>query len=216
MDKINGSELYDYIIRTFKRTDKSQEVYDEITNTLTDMCERMGFEENKVESYTTSGITSIGDYKIDLPANFSRLIGDVRWSDGDDSWTLTKLSKRQFNEMFPDPDGNDPIDGEPTHYCLFGKKILLGPVPDSMSYTYMLDYAKFLDNSITSLSTDVMFTDNARECIKYGTLARLFESIEEFDKGGRYAQKYEIELSQFVARETNNTRAVWNMPTINF
>ena len=173
MDKMSGSDLYDYVVRTFKRTDKTEEVYDAITDTLVDMCERVAFEENKVEGYTASGISVLGDYKIDLPSNFGRLIGDVRWSDGDLSWTLKKLSKQQFNEMFPDPDGNEPIDGKPTHYCIFGKQILMGPVPDDTTYIYMLDYSKFLDAKVNATTSDVMFSDNARECIKFGSLARL-------------------------------------------
>jgi len=41
MDKMSGTEFYDYVLRTFKRTDKSQEVYDAITDTIMDMAERL-------------------------------------------------------------------------------------------------------------------------------------------------------------------------------
>ncbi len=211
MDKMSGSELHDYILRTFKRTDKTTEVYDAITDTIMDMCEEFGFEENKVEAYTTSGITSLGDYKIDLPDDFGHLIGDVRWSDQEDSHTLTKLSKQEFNEMFPDPDGDDPIDGEPTHYCVFGKQILLGPVPDDITYEYQIDYSSFPTDPVTSVSSDVIFTDNARECVKFGALARLYEVMEEWDNAARYSQKYDLELAEFVAREKKNTRAIFAM-----
>lgn len=67
MDKMTGSDFHDYVVRTFKRTDKTTEVYDAITDTIVDMCERMDFEDTKVEAYTTAGITTLGDYKIDLP-----------------------------------------------------------------------------------------------------------------------------------------------------
>lgn len=211
MDKMSGLELHDYIIRTFKRTDKTTEVYDAITDTIMDMCEEYGFDENKVEAYTTAGITALGDYKIDLPDDFSHLLGDVRWSDQDESGTLTKLSKQQFNEMFPDPDGDEPIDGEPTHYCLFGKQILIGPVPDDITYEYQIDYSKFPSDPVTSVTSDVMFTDNARECVKFGVLARLYECVEEWDNAARYSQKYDIELSEFIAREKKNTRATFAM-----
>ncbi len=211
MDKMSGSELHDYIIRTFKRTDKTTEAYEAITDTIMDMCEEFGFEENKVEAYTTSGITALGDYKIDLPSDFGHLIGDVRWSDQEDSYTLTRLSKQQFNEMFPDPDGDDPIDGEPTHYCVFGKQILLGPVPDDITYEYQIDYSTFPSDAVTSVSSDVIFTDNARECVKFGALARLYEVVEEWDNAARYSQKYDLELAEFVAREKKNTRAIFAM-----
>lgn len=216
MDKMSGTEFYDYVIRTFKRPDKSAEVYDAITDTIMDMAERFGFEDSKIEAYTAAGITVVGDYKLDLPSDFGRLIGDVRFSDGDKSWTLTKLSKQEFNEMFPDPDGNNPDIGQPTHYTIFAKQILLGPVPDRTDYIYQLDYAKFITDAIESGTSEVLFSDNARECLKFGTLSRLFELMEDFDKGGRYAQKYDIELSQFVSRESNNTRAAWNMPITNY
>ncbi len=211
MDKMTGSEFYDYVVRTFKRTDKSAEVYDAITDTVFDMCERMEFEDTKVEAYTVSGISALGDYKIDLPSNFGRLIGDVRWSDQDDSYTLTRLSKQEFNEKFGDPDGVDPIDAEPTHYCVFGNQILLGPVPDDTTYEYQIDYSTFPADAVISTTTEVLFTDKARECVKFGTLARLFEVIEQFDLADRYRVRFENELTQFVSREKENTRAVFAM-----
>ncbi|MBK8871609.1 MAG: hypothetical protein IPN19_11355 [Elusimicrobia bacterium] len=216
MDKMSGSSLYNYILRTFKRTDKETEVYEAITDTLVDMCERFGFEDTKVEAYTTSGITALGDYKIDLPDDFGRLLGDVRWSDQDDSYVLQRLSKREFHEMFPDPYGDDPIDGEPTHYCVFGKQILLGPVPDDVTYEYQIDYSTFPAGEITSTSSDVLFTDVARECIRYGTLYRLFEQMEKFDLSGYHKQKYEEELGQFVSRETGNIRSMFSMRQVDF
>jgi hypothetical protein len=211
MDKMTGSEFHDYVLRTFKRTDKTTEIYDAITDTIFDMCERMDFEDTKIEAYTTGGITTLGDYKIDLPSDFGRLIGDVRWSDQDNSWTLTKLSKQEFNEKFGDPDGDDPIDGEPSHYCVFGNQILLGPIPDDTTYEYQIDYSTFPADEITSISTEVIFTDKARECVKFGTLARLYEVMEEWDLAAKYKGKFEEELGQFVAREKENTRAAFAM-----
>lgn len=211
MNKMTGSDFHDYVVRTLKRTDKTAEVYDAITDTIVDMCERTEFEDTKVEAYTTSGITALGDYKIDLPANFGRLIGDVRWSDQDDSSTLTRLSKQEFNEKFPDPDGDDPIDGEPTHYCVFGNQILLGPVPDDVTYEYQIDYSTFPSDAVTATTAEVLFTDKARECVKFGALARVFEVIEMFDLAERYRIRYENELAQFVAREEKNTRAAFAM-----
>lgn len=211
MNKMSGSELHDYIVRTFKRTDKTAEVYDAITDTIMDMCEEFGFEENKVEAYTAVGISALGDYKIDLPDDFGHLLGDVRWTDQDDSGTLNKLSKQQFNEKFPEQDCDDPDDGEPTDYCIFRKQLLIGPVPDRTTYEYQIDYAKFLADAVTSVSSDVMFTDNARECVKFGALARLYEVIEEWGNADRYTQKYELELAEFVSREKKNTRAIFAM-----
>lgn len=211
---MTGSEFYDYVVKTFKRTDKSSEVYDAITDTVSDMCERMEFEETKVEGYTTSGISSLGDYKIDLPSDFGRMIGDVRWSDQDNSRTLTRLSKQEFNDKFGDLDGDDPMDGEPTHYCVFGNQILFGPVPDDTTYEYQIDYSTFLADAVTSSTTEVLFTDKARECVKFGTLARLFEVVEMFDIADRYRIRFENELAQFVAREKENTRATFVMKQV--
>lgn len=66
MDKMTGAEFHDYVVRTFKRTDKSDEIYDAITDTVIDMCERMDFEDTKVEAYTAGGITAMGDYKLEI------------------------------------------------------------------------------------------------------------------------------------------------------
>lgn len=215
MDKMTGSEFYDYVVRTFKRTDKSAEVYDAITDTILDMCERMEFEDTKVEAYTVSGISALGDYKLDLPDNFGRLIGDVRWSDGEDSFTLVKLSKQKFNEQFPGHDGTDPIDGEPANYCVFGNQILLGPVPDNTTYEYQIDYSTFPADAVTSSTSEVLFSDKARECVKFGSLARLYEVMENFDMAERYRGKFENELGQFVAREKLNTRAPFAVKQVN-
>lgn len=211
MDKMTGSEFHDYVLRTFKRTDKTAEIYDAITDTILDMCERAGFEDTKVEAYTTGGITTLGDYKIDLPSDFGRLIGDVRWSDQDNSRTMTRLSKQEFNEKYGDPDGDDPIDGEPTHYCVFGNQILLGPVPDDTTYEYQLDYSTFPEDAVTSATTEVIFTDKARECLKFGTLARLYEMLEVWEMAERYRSKYENEVGQLAEREKENTRAAFAM-----
>lgn len=211
MEKMSGTEFRDYVVRTFKRTDKDTEIYDAITDTLLDMCERVGFEETKVEAYTTDGISALGDYKIDLPRDFGRLLGDVRWSDQDDSITLQKLSKQEFNQKFPDPDGDDPLDGKPTHYCVYGNQILLGPVPDDVTYEYQIDYSTFPEDPITSGSSEVLFTDKARECVKFGTLYRLFETIEEWETAAHYRDKYEAELVQFMAREKETTRVPFAM-----
>lgn len=211
MDKMTGAEFHDYVVRTFKRTDKSDEIYDAITDTILDMCERMDFEDTKVEAYTAAGISALGDYKLDLPSDFGRLIGDVRWSDQDNSRTLTRLSKQEFNEKFGDADGDDVIDGEPTHYCVFGNQILLGPIPDDTTYEYQLDYSTFPADAVTSTTAEVIFTDTARECVKFGTLARLFEVIEQFDMADRYRIRFENELTQFAEREKGNTRAAFAM-----
>lgn len=216
MDKMTGSEFYEYVVRTFKRTDKPNEVYDAITDTIFDMCERMEFEDAKVEAYTAAGISALGDYKLDLPSDFGRMIGDVRWSDQDNSRTLTRLSKHEFNEKFGDADGDDLIDGEPTHYCVFGNQILLGPIPDDTTYEYQIDYSTFPADAVTSTTTEVIFTDKARECVKFGTLARLLEVVGMFDLADRYRVRFENELSQFVAREKENTRAAFAMKQADF
>lgn len=44
MDLMTGSELYDYIVRTFKRTDKETEIYEAITDTILDLQVRFGFD----------------------------------------------------------------------------------------------------------------------------------------------------------------------------
>ena len=207
MDNLSGSDFYAYVLRTFKRTDKETEAYEAITETVLDIASRTSLDELKVESYTTTGITTMGDYKINLPARFGRILGDVRFTDDNDSYTLTKLSKQEFNEMFPDPDGTQRITGQPTHYTVYNEQLLLGPVPDATTYAYQMDYSTVLEDPITSATVSVPLTGVHREVVKFGTLSRLYEMLEEPNLSDRFRGLYEVGVERMKERERKNTDA---------
>lgn len=214
MDLMTGVDLYGYILRTFKRTDKETEVYEAITDTILDLQVRFGFDAQKVEAYTTAGITALGDYKLDLPDDFGAIIGDVRFSDGNASWTLEKLSKLEFNNKFPDPDDDDAITGQPTHFCVFGGQILLGPVPDRTDYIYQLDYATVLEEAITSAAASVPFSDIGRECLRYGSLGRLYDALDEDGLATKNYTLYEKEFQKLKTRDQRNEQEVFTVKQV--
>lgn len=214
MDLMTGSELYDYIVRTFKRTDKETEIYEAITDTILDLQVRFGFDAQKVEAYTTAGITALGDYKLDLPDDFGSIVGDVRFADGNASWGLQKRSKLEFNERFPDPDDDDAITGQPTDYCIFGKQILLGPVPDRTDYIYQLDYTTVLADPVTSASASVSFSDVGRECLRYGALGRLYDALEEDALATKNYTLYEKEFQKLKKRDLQNVQEVFTVKQV--
>ena len=215
MDNMSAANFYDYVLRTFKRTDKETEVYEAITETVLDIASRTSLDERKVEAYTSAGITSGSDYKIDLPDDFGRIVGDIRFTDDNQSWTLIKQSKQEFNDMFPDPDGTQRITGQPTHYTIFDGQILLGPVPDRTDYYYQLDYSTVTEDTITSTTDEVPFTGIYREVVKNGTMSRLYETLEEPNLADRFRGLYEVGIEKMKERDRKNTEAIFTVKQVN-
>lgn len=214
MDNMTGTEFYDYVVRTFKRTDKETEIFDAVTETVLDIAGRTSLDERRVESYTAAGITSGSDYRIDLPDDFCRMIGDIRFTDDNSSWTLRKMSKQEFNEEYPDPDGTQRNTGQPTHYTIFNSQILLGPVPDKTTYSYQLDYSTVLEEEITTATTEVPFTGIDRETVKHGTLARVYEDLGEPGTSDRYRALYEIGIEKMKERTRANVNATFHVKQV--
>lgn len=216
MDKMTGLEFYNYVLRTFKRDDKATEIYEAVTDTINDIVTRYSFEERKAEGYTDDGIVDGSDYRMDLPEDFGRIIGDVRFADNSSSWTLMKRTKQEFHILYPDPDGPNPITGQPTDYCVFNKQILLGPVPDKTDYFYQMDYSTVPEDPITATTTEVPFTDLFRLVVKFGTLGRIYDDMGEQGLSDRYMAEYENGLEKMKERDRNNTRAPLIMAPSNF
>jgi len=95
---MTGQEFRDYIVRTFKRTDKDTEIYEAITDMVMDFKLNYFFEDFK-SSDETLVIAGLGDYKIDLSSlAIGHIIGKVRILDDDGgSGALNKLSKETYD-----------------------------------------------------------------------------------------------------------------------
>ncbi len=200
-----GSALYDYIIRTLKRSDKSTEVYEAITDTVRDVKHRLPFEEFKYVTYTT-GISTLGDYKFALPTDMGHLIGNVKLL-GDDYCVLEKITKEEFDRLEPDPESSTVITGVPDKFCVFGNEIYLYPLPDSVSYEYEYNYSTDDTTAITSSTANVGFSTNYREMLKAGVLYRIYRDLGNDQEATKWLAIYENEIKKVVLLEKRLTDA---------
>lgn len=198
---MTGSDTYDYILRTFKRTDKSQEVYDAITDTVRDIRLRYHFDEATADTTTTDTITVAGDFKIDVESNLGMLLGVVL-QDDENARPLIQLTKVQFDEKYPDINVTDD-DGYPKHYCVFAGAIYIGPRPDKTTYSYRLSYST-RGGTVTASTSAVPFTAVDREMVKHGALSRLFVMLEQPDLASVHEALFEKRFQINVNRERKN------------
>jgi len=199
-----GLDLHNYILSTFRRTDKTTQIYEAITDTIMDIKLQFEFDSFKVEAYSTS-ISVLGDYKIDVPSDFGHLVGAMRCNDGNgNSRILLKLSKEQFDELYPDPNAVNVSKAMPTHYCLFGEQFLFGNVPDRIDYSYEFSYTTEASDVITASTANVPFSDRYRECLKFGALMRLYAGLDDDEKAAKWKNFYDNEIAKIAANEIQN------------
>lgn len=192
---MTGEQFRDYLVRTFKRTDKDTEIYEAITDTVRDMRKRYPWGEMEQEAASSDTITVLGDYQIDVESDFGLRVGSVVVQDGyTNSWPLDKISKQEFDEIYPNPTATDVAKAPPIHYCVFGGQFLLGPVPDTINYVYHVSYTKEDLVSVTESTTSVPFAGRQRETLKQGTLSRLYSMLDEYDRAAFWGQLYESAL----------------------
>jgi hypothetical protein len=205
---MTGQQIYDFIINTFKRTDKSDEVYEEILCTLLDLKQRFAWEDFKEESFTTSGISALGDHIIDLPSDFGHITTPiVMIDDSDSATTLIKINKNRYDELYPDAHSDDPATGYPKHFCIYKKSIYLGPPPSSTTYEYQINYTREDTTAITAATADVDFTPNYKEVIKAGVLYRMYFNLEDYDNAAMWKGQYEEGIKRAMSQENENTGA---------
>jgi hypothetical protein len=198
---MTGSDFYDYLVRTFGRTDKPTEVYEAITDTIRDLRLRYHFDEATEELTSTDTIGTLGDFKIELESDMAMLLGVVV-EDGDTAHPLTLRTKKQFDELYPDINVTDN-GGFPSDYCIFGGSIYIGPQPDSTGYVYRLSQST-RGGVVTSSTTAIPFTGVDRELVKHGALSRLFVVMEEPNLAAVHEALFEKRLNINVDRERKN------------
>ena len=208
---MTGLEVYNYILRIFKRTDKSTETYEALNDVIWDMRNRYKWEDNK-EYTSLLGISAIGDYKLTLPSDFGHLIGDVVFidsgSDRGGSQPMNKLSKEEYDVKYPNPSATSPVTGQPEDYCLYGNTIYLGNVPDAIDYGYKINYTT--DDTATEIdasTASVPFTPKYREVIRNMVLSRLYDGLENDNLARKHEALGEIGLEKMVNNEEVNIRS---------
>ncbi len=198
---MSGSDFYDYVIRTFKRTDKNTETYEAITDAIQEFRRRFSFDEATEDVTTTDTIASLGDYRLNIESDMGLLQGIILQDDGDGT-PLIRVPKSHFDDMYPDIAVTSDR-GYPKHFTIYDGKIYLGPIPDSTDYTYRISYSQRA-GTVTSSTLSVPFTDLYREPLKHAVLFRLNEVIEDFNKANYYKGLYESEFEQMKSREKRN------------
>jgi hypothetical protein len=208
---MDGASFYTYCLEILKRTDKSSEFYEAVTDTVMDMRLRFNSEDYKTISSELS-ITTIGNYTLDLPSDFGRLTGDpmVRDDDADQDYTtLNKISIQTYNQLYSDR-YNDTVGnrntGTPVHYCVYGGDILVGPPVDKDSYTFRVPYAQESATAITSGTSDVPFTSRYRKTVRYGVLKELYLMLENFQEAEVWSNLYEADIQKIINNDMANVR----------
>lgn len=205
-----GSDLYNYFVRTFKRTDKETEFYDALTDTINEIVSDPETHFSEMEKEVNlDGITTLGEFKFSVEPDTGLLIGNVFVIDGQESYELKKLSKPEFDAMYVNPYSSSVNKGYPESWCYFGGYIWIGPVPDSVSYGYRANFSRRLTQAI-SATTDPVPLSIYRETLKFGCLFRVFQAEESYDKAQYWEAKYLERKAIDFAREKHNRRT----PTI--
>jgi len=207
--EMSGSDFYSYVIRTFKRTDKSVEAYDAINESISEIRREIRTSREEAETAFTDTISTLGEYRLDLESDFSSFVSDVYIRDSGNGFYLTPISKEIYDNKYGKWGTQSSERGRPRHYCVFGGQVLLGPVPDSTSYTYVLSYTSDEAILVTSSTLSVPFTKtDYREILKHGVLFRLYAMVENDIQEEKYRNKWLEGLEKIDRKERRNRRAV--------
>jgi len=220
---MTGEEVYAYIKRSFPHSEQRSKIYDAITDTILDIKLQLKVDNYKAET-TITGISALGDYKLNLPDDFAHLIGDVIFQkDSTTSYPLLKRSKEKFDELYPYPTADDVDKSQPVDYCIFAGQVYIGPVPDSVDYSYKISYTTEANVQVDSSTANVPFSTYNRELLKFGALFRLYSGLEtdislNASDEQRYLRKdvetlkwgrlYKEALEKFALKESRNTEGI--------
>ena len=208
---MDGASFYAYVLRKFKRTDKETEAYEAMTDVIADMRVQFLSEDYKEETYS-SGISALGEYKLGLPSDFGHMIGNITVTEtgADEEYdTLEKISKQRYDELYPErlltSTANMDLD-TPIHFCVYGKQIMVGPVPDKTTYRYQFNYTTEDYTEVTSATDPVPFTDRYRNTLRAGVLAELYDGVENFQESQYYRSVYLDGLNKIAMNDETNTQ----------
>jgi hypothetical protein len=207
---MTGSAFYTYVLKKFKRTDKSTEAYQAMTDVIADMRLQFHSEDFKEEAYST-GISTVGEYKLGLPSDFGHIIGNISITDTGTDETypeLVKVSKQEYDEMYADRllSSTTSMDLDtPAHFCIYANQVFLGPVPDKTTYQYQFNYTTDITAEVTSATDPVPFTGyKERNTTRSGVLAELYDGMENFEEANYWRQMYLQGLSKLIANDESN------------
>ncbi len=202
-----GSDFRDYLVRTFKRTDKDTEIYEALTDVVMDIKIAMKAEDFKTEIISLT-IPVANNYTIDVPSDFGHMIGVLTLvTPTGGSWDLIKVSKEIYDLKYPFQHETQNNPGAPKHFCLYGNKFYIGPKPDRTTYIYQLNYTQEASTAMVAGTANVPFTTKYRQYVKDMVLARLYIDLDDDDKAAKYAQLGNAGLGKIIQNELYNTDA---------
>ena len=209
-----GSDWRDYVLRLgFKRTDKDTELYEATTDSIQKMRRKFMFDEAEAEATTTDTITVLGDFKLTVESDLGLVLGIIL-EDSDTGTPLLRIPKWRFDELYPSVNV-DTDKGYPKHYCLYNGQIYIGPIPDSVSYSYRISYSRRA-GTVTSSTAAVPFTNLYRDVLAYDVLFRLYLGLDEPDKASSYKQLFDEGFDEITRRErVNSGSTIWNQEVFN-
>lgn len=207
---MTGAEFLAYVKRIFKRTDKDTEIYEATADIIADIRLQLKTEDYKEEATVSAGISSLGDYRIALPNDFGHIIGGVQLIDDSSGHTRTlkKISKQTYDQLYGDRlhASTSNVDmAMPVDFCIYADQIFLGPVPDSTSYIYHINYTTEDYASITAETDPVPFSERYRSILRAGVLSEIFMGLEEFDESNYWRQIYSDGLFKIKTNDDRNT-----------
>ena len=208
-----GSAFYTYVLAVFKRTDKSTEVYEAITDAVMDIKLRYPFEDFKEEAYSTS-LDTAGEYKLNLPDDFGHLLDDVILIDNTGgSKVLVKRSKATFDTLYPDREETNYDTGVPKDYCVYGGQIFVAPIPNKTTYVYQINYSTEAATTIDADTASVPFTDKYRWILREKVLEFLYLGLGNDTEGAKWRELAEAHIPQIIA---SNEYDVSASETVNY
>lgn len=192
---MTGAEMLAYVKKIYLRSDKDSEIYEAITDTVLDIRSTIDTEEFSTVSSALAGISAAGDYLLTLPTDFGRIIGDLLIYDSSANTEYTplkKLTKDVYDTRFSNVlvASGSRFKGTPSHYCIFGGQIYLGPAVDSTNYAFKINYTQQDTTEIDANTDPVPFTDEYREIVRYGVLARLYEMQELYQEAQYWGTRF--------------------------
>jgi len=208
---MTGQEFLDYTIRKFKRDDKDTELLEATTDTISLMRIKFNPEKYKQEAFL-QGISTLGDYALGVPVDFGQIIGLIRVVDTDsdqDYPNLNKISKQEYDELYPDvllDSATSKNPGVPRDFCLYGEQFLIGPVPDKTTYKYYINYTIEDASDVTVDTTAVPFTEELRHrnVLRNGVLFELHDGLENFEEASYYKSLFLDGLNDIILQEARN------------
>jgi hypothetical protein len=146
---------------------------------------------------------------MDLETNHGMFVSDVFIRDSGNGYYLKPISKSAFDYKYSKWGTGASGRGRPRHYTVYGGQVLVGPIPDSINYTYVFSYTKENYGVVTGATTSIPFTKlDYREIMKHGVLFRIYGLVENDDQAGKYKAFWDQGLSEIETKERRNRREV--------